>query len=37
MIEPKTCWTCKYREINISIKPCNGCDLHFKWEPRDNA
>ena len=29
----KTCWSCKYRELDVTIKPCADCDLHFKWEP----
>jgi len=40
--EIKTCWNCKHREKDMSIKPCTECeDLHHdftiytKWEPRE--
>ncbi len=36
MTVEKTCWTCKHREIDMSIPPCSDCELHFKWEPRED-
>jgi len=42
MIENKTCWTCKFRDVDSSLKPCSECDdlLHdfheyTKWEKRE--
>ncbi|KKM67262.1 hypothetical protein LCGC14_1472800 [marine sediment metagenome] len=36
MGESKTCWNCKHRELDMSISPCSDCELHFKWEPRED-
>lgn len=42
MTELKTCWTCKYRERDVTIKPCSECDDFFhdfheytNWEPQE--
>ena len=35
MTKEKTCWTCRFREIDLSIPPCDTCELHFNWETRD--
>lgn len=42
MTENKTCFTCKHRDVEFNLTPCNECiDLshdfqkYTKWEPRD--
>lgn len=35
--QTKTCWNCKHRDLDMSLKPCSECDefTHNKWEPRE--
>ena len=37
MTENKNCWTCKFRDVDFSVKPCSECDdlLRNKWKERE--
>ena len=37
MSEYKPCWTCKFRELDCSVKPCSECKdlLKNKWVERE--
>ena len=34
-LKDRTCVNCKYRIYDSTILPCRDCELHNKWEPRN--